>query len=60
MVIHGGWTNAPAIIRREMNAILPPLLGTDFVVDTKMHINEYGEIIVVAHINVILIATQNL
>jgi hypothetical protein len=59
MVINYGWTNAPAIIRWEINAILPPLLGIDLVVDTKMHINEDGEIVVVAHINVILIATQH-
>jgi len=53
-----GLTNTPAMFQREINCILRPLLGMELVIDTKLTINDDGEIVVVAYINNILIATK--
>jgi len=50
--------NAPATFQREINRILRPLLGIELVIKTDVHIDEDEGMVVVAYINVILIATK--
>jgi hypothetical protein len=53
-----GLTNARATLQREMNQILRPLLGMEFVLNSKVAINDNGGMVVVVYIDDILIATK--
>jgi hypothetical protein len=53
-----GLFNAPATFQGEINRILRPLLGIEFVIKTDVHIDEDEGMVVVAFIDDILIATQ--
>jgi len=57
MVMPFGLTNAPATFQQEINRILRPLLGMEFVITTKDQIDKDGGMVVVAYIDNILIAT---
>jgi len=58
MVMSFGLTNASARFQREINRILQPLLGMELVIDTKLGIDDDGEMVVVAYIDDNLIATK--
>jgi len=58
MVMHFGLTNAPATFQREINRILRPLLGIEFVITAKVDIDQDEGMIVVTYIDDILIATK--
>jgi hypothetical protein len=53
-----GWCNAPVTFQREINRILPPLLGLELVIKTDVHVDENKGMVVVAYIDDILIATK--
>jgi hypothetical protein len=50
--------NAPATIQREINRILQPLLGLEFVIKADVQGDQDEGMVVVAYINNILIATK--
>lgn len=58
MVMPLGLTNAPATFQREINRILPPLLGVELVINKKIDVDEDGGLVVVTYIDNILIATK--
>jgi len=53
-----GLTNSPATFQREMNRILPPVLGIELGFNTEIHIDQDEGTVVVAYIDDIIIATN--
>jgi len=47
-VLPFGLTNAPATFQRELNRVLRPVLGIQFVINTKIHIDKDEGMVVVA------------
>jgi len=58
MVMPFGLTNAPTPFQREINRILRPLLGIEFVIKTDVNIEEDAGMVVVAYVDDIVIATK--
>jgi len=52
--------NAPATFHREINWILRPVLGIEFVVNTEIHIDQDEGMVVAAYMDNIIIATKGL
>jgi len=53
-----GLTNAPATFQREIDRLLRPVLGIELVINHTIHIDEDKEMVVVAYIDDMIIATK--